>query len=124
MPKLVNGKHPGGRPQVEIDLAKVEMLAKLHASDQEIATFLGISRNSIKRVKNRKAYQEAIARGRAQASIGLRKVQWEAALSGDRTMMIFLGKAVLGQSDNSFGVHIDPVSEVKLTVKRPKPPTT
>lgn len=123
MPKLVNDKHAGGRPPVEIDLKKVELLAQLYATDTEIAISLGVSRNSVKRVKKKKAYQEAIERGKVRAALGVRKAQFDAVLAGDRTMLVWMGKQILGQSENSFGLHSDPFTEIKLTVKRPKPPS-
>jgi hypothetical protein len=36
-------------------------------------------------------------------------------------MMIFLGNAHLGQSDNGGASTDDPISEIRITVRRPKP---
>jgi len=38
--------------------------------------------------------------GRAQTKQALRKKQIDLALSGDKTMLIWLGKNILGQSDD------------------------
>lgn len=124
MPKLINGpaKHAGGRPQVEIDLAQVEKMAALQATDTEIAVSLGVSRNSIKRVKKSQAYQDAIERGRTKGKLMIRQAQFRSLMSGEKnTMAMYLGKAILGQSDSSFG-STDPISEITLRVKRPPRP--
>ena len=91
------------------------------ATDSEIATHLGVSERTVKRVKKREDFQAAINQGRAHAKLSLRRAQWQAALAGNVTTMIFLGKAHLGQSDNGGASTDDPISEIRITVRRPKP---
>jgi hypothetical protein len=120
MPKLVDGKNVGGRPQVEIDLVKVQELAALNASDTDIAIQLGVSRNSIKRVKKRKDYQDAIARGRVNTRMRIRSKVLELVDAGHPTMVIWADKTICGTSEE--GNNSDPISEITLRVKRPPRP--
>jgi hypothetical protein len=114
-----NGKL-GGRPCVEIDLVKVKALAAMMATDAEIATVLDVSPCTIKRAKKREGFQEAMNQGRVHAKLSLRRALWQTALSGNVTMMIFLSKAYLGLRDDGGASADDPISEIRITVRRPK----
>ena len=61
----------------------------------EIADFYGCDESLI-----RKSYSEYLKKGRAEGKIRLRKIQWGIAEKGNAIMSIFLGKNILGQSDN------------------------
>jgi hypothetical protein len=115
-----NGKR-GGRPPIEIDLKTVKQLASVMATDGEIALCLGISNSSIKRAKKREDFQTAMDQGRNLAKLNLRRAQWQSALSGDVTMMIFLAKCHLGLSDRGGESANEPIGEIRITVRRPKP---
>jgi hypothetical protein len=114
-----NGKL-GGRPRVEIDLEAVKKLASMMCTDVEIAMVLGISKRSITRYKKTDAFQAAMNYGRACARINLRRAQFSTAMSGNATTMIFHGKAYLGQRDDGGASGDDPISEIKITVRRPQ----
>jgi len=50
---------------------------------------------------------DSLKKGQYQAKIALRRMQWQAATSGNVTMQIWLGKNMLGQSstqDSQIGV--------------------
>jgi hypothetical protein len=113
-----NGKL-GGRPPIEIDLMAVKRLASMMATDVEIATVLGISERSVSRAKKRADFQAAIDQGRNLAKLHLRRVQFDTAMSGNVTMLIFLSKAYLGMSDRAGESTDDPISEIRITVRRP-----
>ena len=44
-------------------------------------------------------FAEIITRGRANGKMSLRRVQWARAQAGSDTMLIWLGKQILGQRD-------------------------
>ena len=91
-----------GRPKIEVDLALVEKLAQLHASQEEIAATLGVSTGFIsERMKNDSEFAAAHARGWSNGKLNLRRKQLEKAMSGDATMQIWLGKNMLGQTDKA-----------------------
>lgn len=85
-----------GRPKKEIDLALVEEMAEEFCTQEEIAMDMGFERTVFHR---RKDVQDAFLRGKNTAKMSLRHLMWNAAKSGDKTMMIFLSKNELGYQD-------------------------
>ena len=73
---------------------QLEEFAAIGLSDHEISNLLGISES---RWKAR--YPSVIKRGRARLRKSLRRAQIRSALSGNSTMLVWLGKQYLGQSD-------------------------
>jgi hypothetical protein len=97
MKKAQDLKGPG-RPKAPIDLAEVEKLGALHATDQEIADWFDVTRSTITRRKaESKKFRQAIERGRSCGRVSLRRLQFEAAQAGNPTMQIWLGKQWLHQ---------------------------
>jgi hypothetical protein len=94
-----------GRPRAEIDLRKVERLAALMATDDEIAAELKVSRSTIARRKETAAFSETLVRGKDRGLLSLRRAQFKAALKGNTTMQIWLGKQLLGQKDVVTNEH-------------------
>jgi len=77
---------------------KVETLAFRGCTVQEMADILGVSRQTMY-----DSWKPAILQGRAKRHSELRQMQWEAAKKGNATLLIWLGKNDLGQSD--YGSH-------------------
>ena len=93
-------KHPGGRPRREFDLRQVEELARLGCTEEDMAAVLGVSVDTIQRRKRTsEEFCGAIKRGQAATRNSLRRLQLKKALDGNVTMLIWLGKQLLGQSD-------------------------
>ena len=92
-------KRGRGRPSKEIELS-VEMaiadLASVGCTQEEIGVLLGISAATLMR-----KYGEAYEKGLAGLKQSLRRKQAQLALSGNVTMLIWLGKNLLGQKDRS-----------------------
>jgi len=84
-----------GRPKIEIDEELLYKLATIHCTMKEMVDILGVSEDTL---KNR--FSGIIDKGKAEGKTRLRRKQMEVALEGNPTMLIFLGKAMLGQSDN------------------------
>jgi hypothetical protein len=63
--------------------------------DSEIAEWFGIDENTL-----RYNFSVELLKGKLQLSQSLRQAQIRLALSGNATMLIWLGKNILGQSDN------------------------
>lgn len=90
----------GGRPPKPIDIEKLRQLAAIHCTDNEMASVLGISHDTLARRKQSDPeVMEAIEGGRNQGKASLRRLQWQAAQKGNVVMMIFLGKNILKQRD-------------------------
>jgi hypothetical protein len=89
----------GPKPK-EIDLGELEKLAKLQCTDQEIAAFFGVSTRTIEnRRKEDEVFRDTIDRGRQTGLISLRRAQFGAALKGNPTMLVWMGKQLLNQKD-------------------------
>jgi hypothetical protein len=80
--------------KVEIDEAELTKLASFGLTQAECAVILGCSPDTIQR-----RYAEAYFEGLENAKSSLRRKQFELAVAGNVTMLIWLGKNLLGQSD-------------------------
>ena len=104
-----------GRPRAEVDPTKVEALAALQCTKEEIASGLGISLRTLERRMNEnEEIVEAIKRGRERGRMSLRRMQYEAAKNGNVTMQIWLGKQWLGQKDKH---EIGMADKIKIEVE-------
>lgn len=91
------------RKKVEIadKIRDIEKLAELHCSEDEIGAFLGVTGRTLRNYKaENPAIAEALVRGWNRGKISIRRAQIQAAVT-DRnpSMLIWLGKIMLGQSD-------------------------
>lgn len=85
------------RPKTELDYKTIEGLAQIQCTQDEIANVLNVSVRTLQRdEKFCHLYKKGIENGKAS----LRRLQWKSAQSGDRTMLIWLGKQYLNQKDN------------------------
>ena len=85
------------RPKLDIDANEVQKLASFGCTNTEIAEFFNCNEATI-----RKGFSEYLTKGRSMKKIRLRQIQWKIAESGNSTMAIWLGKNILGQSDNGM----------------------
>jgi len=103
--------HAGGRPKKTIDPEQVEKLANMQCTQEEIASFFGVTSRTLQNKPDAmKAYYKGIENGR----MSIRRMQWQALMEGDKTMLVWLGKQYLKQSDKH---EVDDKHEVKLTVR-------
>ena len=100
---------PAGRPKKEIDYETVEKLANIQCTQEEIASFLGISTRTLQRDEK---FIELFNRGRENGKMSLRRIQWKHA-EKSATMAIWLGKQYLGQKDNIEVANTDELNKVK-----------
>ena len=85
-----------GRPKIEINWEDVRKLSLLQCTQNEIASFLGVSVDTLLR---RKEFCVLHKKGMEEGRMSLRRLQWKKANEGNVTMLIWLGKQYLGQSD-------------------------
>lgn len=92
----MSGKSKGGRPKKEIDYKAVDKLASMMCTQEEIASYLGVSTRTLQRDEEfNKVYKEGLDKGR----MSIRRRQFLSAEGGNVTMQIWLGKQYLGQRD-------------------------
>ena len=92
-----------------IDTEQVEKLASFGCTNIEIGSFFGCSPDLLE-----KSYQEFLTKGRDKGKIRLRQLQWKAAEAGSHTMLIWLGKQILNQSDKQELELTKPISEINF----------
>ena len=108
-----------GRPQkvlTEEALKVIESLASKMCPEEEIANCLGVSLNTLKNEQNKDLFDSAIKKGFSYAKQSLRQKEFELAMKGNATMIIFLAKNYLGQSDKAI-LGIENEEEEKQMVK-------
>lgn len=84
-----------GKDKVVVVPDEVQKLAALWCTYKEMADWFGINVETLKY-----NFHTEIELGRSETKQALRKTQIDIALKGDRTMLIWLGKNILQQSDN------------------------
>ena len=85
-----------GRPVKEIKDPKdrIEELAGIGCTDAEIASICGISETNLAL-----RFGPLLKEGRETFKSKIRGMQWKRALEGSDTMLVWLGKVVLGQKE-------------------------
>lgn len=101
-------KNKGGRPKAEIDQEEFESLCKLQCTKEEICSWFNITDKTldrwIKEVYNN-SFSDVFKQKRGTGRVSLRRAQMQAALAGNTSMLIFLGKNYLGQTDKQEVTH-------------------
>lgn len=124
MPDYFELKATKGRPQKILNEAGAEAIEKLSSmmcTDEEIASVLGVSVDTLLNRNNRKTFSERKEIGRNRGKASLRRMQYKAAEAGNATMLIWLGKQFLEQTekqettlkDASISFEINPASCMK-----------
>lgn len=90
------------RPKKKIDQSLVEKLASIHCTMAEIASVCDCSVDTLER-----RFAEAIKKAKDKGKSSLRRLQWESAQKGNNTMLIWLGKQILGQRDQPLEDYKD-----------------
>lgn len=105
-----------GRPKIEIDWYQFDKLCQLHCTHIEFASWFNCDFETIETAVKREKGMGFSEYFRLKAGMGktsLRRAQWAKALGGDNTMMIWMGKQHLGQSDKAY-LRTDNKTEVKV----------
>lgn len=109
------------RPPKKLNYAKIEKLAEAQLTDYELAARLDYTEEGFR--KRRLADDTlvgAIKKGRAKGCGSVRRVQYEKALAGDTTSMIWFGKNYLGQSDKQDVTTNQPITVTIIKADRSK----
>lgn len=84
-----------GRDKKPVPSEDVWRLASIGMKDTEIAEWFGVDNNTL-----RYNFKIELLKGRETLKQSLRRKQLDVAMQGNPTMLIFLGKNLLGQSDS------------------------
>jgi hypothetical protein len=93
---------PEGRPPIRFDLEGITTLSALNCTKREVAAFFGVSESTVEhRFTSEPDLKAAWEKGCATGKLSLRRKQTELANAGNVTMLIWLGKQLLGQRDKT-----------------------
>ena len=94
-------KNKGGRPKLHIDVDQFEQLCALQCTEEEIASVLHVSVDTLERfckAEYKQCFAEIYEEKRNVGRTSLRRSQWKMSETNP-TMAIWLGKQYLGQTD-------------------------
>ena len=83
----------------KIDMAELERLSAMQCTDEEIAAWFKVTTRTIERRRQNRIFAEVMDRGKAKGRISVRRAQLKLLEAGNATMGVWLGKNVLGQTD-------------------------
>ena len=101
-PSLPTQANKGGRPRKELDQQTFEKLCEIQCTLTEIAGVLRVSEDTVERWCERTyelGFAECFKKFSAAGKTSLRRHQFELARKGNATMLIWLGKQYLGQTE-------------------------
>ena len=105
-------KNKGGRPRAVIDYKTLQKLCAIHCTGEECAAILGVDYDTLDTALKRDkhgGFSEYFKKHSAKGKMSLRRRQFEQAESGNTTMLVWLGKQYLGQTDK-VDQHLDQTS--------------
>lgn len=114
-------KNKGGRPQVVIEYSKLDAMCAIHCTGEECAAILGMDYDSLNKALKRDGhggFTDYFTQKGANGKMSLRRKQYDQAMSGNSTMLIWLGKQWLGQADKIEEKHESDgkIRDIKITV--------
>jgi hypothetical protein len=83
----------------KIDLAELERLSAMQCTDEEVAAWFGVTTRTIERRRKNAKFAAVMDRGKAKGRISVRRQQLKLLEAGNATMGVWLGKQILGQTD-------------------------
>ena len=90
------------RPLAIIDWKKVDQMCAIHCTGEEQAAILGIDYDTLNRACHRVhncSFADYFKQKASSGKMSLRRKQYTAAMDGNTTMLVWLGKNWLGQTD-------------------------
>ena len=97
-------KRKVGRPPKEFDQKNFESLCQIQCTEEEICQFFSCSEKTLNkwcREKYCANFSQVFREKRGVGKISLRRAQYQAALNGNASLLIWLGKQYLGQRENT-----------------------
>jgi hypothetical protein len=124
IPERDEGRRSGPGKRAQIDLAVLERGASIGCTMNELKALSGTPHSTFfKHLAEDPEVQAAIERGAELGRATLRRAQWQAAVTDKNpTMLVWLGKQLLGQQDSmvltaDLNIH-RVLSEAPLTIEQ------
>lgn len=119
-PNSRTGPNVGGRPLHVINWVEFDALCAVQSTLEEIAGFFACDERTIERAVQREksmGFADYHAQKSRHGKTSLRRKQFQVALGGDKTMLIWLGKQYLAQRDSAQLEHVGPAGGPIQTVE-------
>ena len=118
--KAQKPKNKGGRPLKVIDYKRLDAMCAIHCTGEECASILGMDYDTLNRTLKKdghKGFTEYFKQKGANGKMSLRRKQFDHAMSGNATMLIWLGKQWLGQADKQEeATENDSINRIQIEV--------
>jgi hypothetical protein len=110
------------RPKLELSIADAEKLGMLGATYEEMAAWFDCNVRTIERrmAMGNSEFCRAYKKGLGRLKVSLRRQQIEAAKGGNPTMLIWLGKQLLGQQDKAILKTESKITHEEVTTLTPE----
>lgn len=105
------GNENSGRTEKPIDKEELRKLVGMGCTDAEIAAWFGVGTATISRRKLDSEYAGIFQTAKLHVNIAIRRAQVKSALAGNTSMLIWLGKQFLKQSDKMDLTQRKPIEE-------------
>jgi hypothetical protein len=105
------GDPEGGRPPFELsdaDFEKLINMIRIQCTQNEICGIFGVTDKTLNEALRRRdqpGFSELYKKHQDEGRASLRRAQWKAAQDGNPTMLVWLGKQMLGQRDKQEIEH-------------------
>jgi hypothetical protein len=99
------------RPRKDFDIDQLRNLVRIQCTAEECAGVMGLSEDTIDRRLKEEGYDgfaDFYKKHSDEGKASLRRAQWKAAQDGNPTMLVWLGKQMLGQRDRHDHTHANP----------------
>jgi hypothetical protein len=99
------GDPQGGRPPFELsdeEFGKLLNMVRIQCTQEEICGIYGVTDKTLNEALRRRGepgFSEFYKKHQDEGRASLRRAQWKAAQDGNPTMLVWLGKQMLGQRD-------------------------
>lgn len=93
------------KPMTDKEFEQLVNMIRIQCTAQEICEVLGMSEDTLGRriaerqIEGVKNFADLYKKHQGEGKASLRRAQWKAAQDGNPTMLVWLGKQVLGQKD-------------------------
>ena len=90
------------RPLTDIDWQQVDKMCEIHCTGEEQASILGVDYDTLNAACKRDkgiGFSDYFKQKSSGGKMSLRRRQYTSAMDGNTTMLVWLGKNWLGQSD-------------------------
>lgn len=112
-----------GRPRKtwsDVDVEQFKKLCAIFCTKSEVCSVMGLDKKTLDKLiaehfPDMPTWEESFDYFSASGKASLRRMQFQLALDGDKTMLIFLGKNYLGQSDQLAKQAEQPKPKAKLS---------